>query len=205
MILLIFQILVLVYSVVIHEVAHGFMANSLGDQTAKHLGRLTLNPIKHLDMFGSFILPLLIFISSGFQAVFGYAKPVPYNPHNLSDQKYGPAKVAFAGPASNLVLAILFGLFFRFLPDALSSGIMPDLIRIIIITNINLAIFNLIPVPPLDGHWILMTFLPPRFTNVKMFLYRFSLPLLLFVIFFLFPMIRPIMSLIFRLITGVEL
>jgi Zn-dependent protease len=203
MILLLFQIVVLIYSVVIHEVAHGLMANSLGDQTAKHLGRLTLNPIKHLDMFGSFLLPFFLYLSH--LPIFGYAKPVPYNPHNLNDQKYGPAKVAFAGPAANLILAVLFGLFLRFLPDALSAGMMPDLLKYIVSLNLVLAIFNLIPIPPLDGHWLLMTFLPAQFNNVKVFLYRFSLPLLFLVIFFIFPIIFPVVSLLFRIITGVGL
>ena len=100
LVLSIFQIIVLLYSVVIHEVSHGLMANSLGDPTARNLGRLSLNPFKHLDMFGSVLLPLfLVLVGSPF--VVGYAKPVPYVPENLRDRKYGPAKVAFAAPASN--------------------------------------------------------------------------------------------------------
>src|SRR3989338_334264 len=95
-------ILAVLYSVILHEISHGLMAYSMGDQTAKHAGRLTLNPIKHLDMFGSVLLPLVTFFAGGF--IFGYAKPVPYNPLNLNDQKYGPAKVAAAGPLSNLFL-----------------------------------------------------------------------------------------------------
>src|SRR3989344_1343402 len=95
----IFKIVVFILSVVIHEVSHGVMANSLGDSTAKDLGRITLNPFKHIDIFGSVILPLMLLLTNvGF--IFGYAKPVPYNPANLRDKKYGPAKVAFAGPAS---------------------------------------------------------------------------------------------------------
>src|SRR3989338_7191179 len=122
----VFQVLVLIFSVVIHEVSHGVMANSLGDPTAKNLGRLTLNPLKHLDFFGSILLPLFTFFAGGF--VFGYAKPVPYNPNNLRDRKYGPAKVAIAGPLSNIILAILFGLTLRFLPDIFSSSLIPDLL-----------------------------------------------------------------------------
>src|SRR3989344_1629767 len=158
----IFQVVVLLYSVVIHEVAQGVTANSLGDPTAKNLGRLTLNPLKHLDVFGSVVLPLfLFFISSPF--IFGYAKPVPYNPLNLTDRKYGPAKVAIAGPASNISLAVLFGLTLRFLPDIFSSSLVPELLSIVVMLNLFLAIFNLFPIPPLDGHWLLLTFLPPRF------------------------------------------
>src|SRR3989344_8429104 len=106
--------LVILFSIVLHEVAHGVAAHSLGDPTAKNLGRLTLNPIKHLDLFGSIILPVMTYWAGGF--IFGYAKPVPYNPLNLNDQKYGPAKVAAAGPLSNFMLAVLIGLFLRFAP-----------------------------------------------------------------------------------------
>ena len=108
------QILVVLFSIVLHEVAHGAVANHLGDPTAKNLGRLTLNPFKHLDLFGSVLLPLMTFFIGGF--VFGYAKPVPYNPNNLSDRKYGPARVALAGPLTNIAIAVLFGLVIRFLP-----------------------------------------------------------------------------------------
>src|SRR3989338_7007931 len=108
----IFYVVVLIYSVVIHEVSHGLMADSLGDPTAKNLGRLTLNPLKHIDMFGSVLLPLLLFIVRS-PFIIGYAKPVPYDPTQLVDRKYGPAKVALAGPASNVVLALIFGLSLR--------------------------------------------------------------------------------------------
>src|SRR3989344_9449093 len=141
------QILAVLFSIVLHEVSHGFMALHLGDRTAKDLGRLTLNPIKHLDLVGSIILPLLTFFASGF--IFGYAKPVPYNPHNLRDRKYGPAKVAMAGPAVNLTLAVLFGLVLRFLPEFLGNSILPSLLGSIVRINLPLAIFNLMPIPPL--------------------------------------------------------
>jgi Zn-dependent protease len=200
--LIVFQVIVLIYSVVIHELSHGLMANSLGDLTAKHLGRLTLNPLKHLDMFGSFILPVfLLLVRSPF--IFGYAKPVPYNPANLSDKKYGPAKVAFAGPAANLAMAVLFGLALRFMPDVFSSSLMPQLLAFIVMINLILALFNLMPIPPLDGHWLLMTFLPSRFAGVRIFLYRYSLLLLFFVLFFVFPILFPIVGYLFKFITGV--
>ena len=101
-VILIFQLAVLLMSVVIHEFAHGWMAFRLGDSTAKQYGRLTLNPLKHLDFWGSFLVPLMIFIFSGGRAIFGWAKPVPFNPHNLRDQRWGTAKVAAAGPSANL-------------------------------------------------------------------------------------------------------
>ena len=100
-ILILFKILVVLFSVVLHEVSHGSVANSMGDPTAKNLGRLTLNPFKHLDLFGSVLLPIFTLLVGGF--IFGYAKPVPYNPANLNDRKYGAAKVAFAGPAVNII------------------------------------------------------------------------------------------------------
>ena len=204
LLLALFQLLVLISSVVIHEVSHGLMADSLGDPTAKNLGRLTLNPLKHLDMFGSVLLPLLLFIAHS-PFVIGYAKPVPYNPQNLSDQKYGPAKVALAGPASNVILALIFGLSLRLMPDIFTSPLIPQLFSFIILLNLVLAIFNLFPIPPLDGHWLLMTFLPSRLNFLKVFLYKYSLPLLFVFIIFIFPLIFPLVSLAYELITGINL
>ncbi|PJC52540.1 MAG: site-2 protease family protein, partial [Candidatus Magasanikbacteria bacterium CG_4_9_14_0_2_um_filter_42_11] len=103
----IFLIFVIVFSAIIHEYSHGWMANQLGDQTAKYAGRLTLNPLKHIDPIGSILLPLIL-IPTGF--LFAYAKPVPYNPYNLRDQKWGSLKVAIAGPLSNFILAFIFGI-----------------------------------------------------------------------------------------------
>lgn len=199
-----FQVFVLLYSVVIHEVSHGLMANSLGDPTAKNLGRLSLNPIKHIDMFGSIILPLMLFFLR-FPFVVGYAKPVPYVPENLRDQKYGPAKVAIAGPLSNIILAILFGLTLRFLPDVFVSPIVPELMRFIIVLNLVLAIFNLFPIPPLDGHWLLMTFLPERFRAFKSFLYRYSFILLIIFLVYIFPLIFPVVGVLYKLLTGLSI
>lgn len=199
--LILFQLVVLIYSVVIHELSHGLTANSLGDPTAKNLGRLTLNPLKHLDMFGSVLLPLfLFFVRAPF--VFGYAKPVPYNPANLTDHKYGPAKVAFAGPASNLTLALLFGLSLRFMPDVFFTSLIPQLFSFIVLLNLVLAVFNLFPIPPLDGHWLLMTFLPARFNWLKIALYRYNLLLLFIFLFFIFPIIIPFVYFLFNLIVG---
>lgn len=197
----IFQILVLLYSVAIHEVSHGLMANSLGDPTAKNSGRLSINPLKHLDIFGSVLLPLLLFLVH--LPLFGYAKPVPYVPENLRDRKYGPAKVAFAGPASNLVLALLFGVTLRFLPDVFTSALVPKLLEYIIKLNLVLAIFNLFPIPPLDGHWLLMTFLPRRFVAVRRFLYQYSLILLVIFLFYVFPLIFPVVGFLYTLLTGI--
>ena len=112
-----FYLLTLIYSVILHEVSHGFMALWLGDMTAKYADRLNLNPMKHIDPFGSVVLPVLLFVTTGF--AFGWAKPVPYNPYNLRDQKWGPTYVALAGPASNLILASVAAFIASLLPLAL--------------------------------------------------------------------------------------
>lgn len=111
-----FYLLTLVYSVIIHEVSHGVVALWLGDLTAKYADRLNLNPWKHIDPFGSLILPVLMFVTTGF--AFGWAKPVPYNPYNLRNQKWGPVMVALAGPFSNLLLALIAALIAAVLPLA---------------------------------------------------------------------------------------
>jgi len=201
----IFLILILILSVVIHEVSHGAMANHLGDPTAKYAGRLTLNPIRHLDPIGSVILPIFLVIMSrltGGGIIFGWAKPVPINPYNFRDQKYGSAKVALAGPASNFAIALVFGTALRFLPHlSLISGI-SLIFSYIVYINILLAVFNLLPIPPLDGSHILFTFLPAGAENLKIFLQQYGLFILLFIIFFLFRWIIPIINWIFTLISG---
>ena len=205
-IITIFSLIVLLFSVVIHELAHGSVAYSLGDPTAKYQGRLTLNPIKHLDPFGSVILPLLLLIVTGGQGpIFGWAKPVPVNPHNFRDQKWGSLKVALAGPLSNLSLALLFGLLIRFIPLSFFN-LMPGTLLIfsfIVQINIILALFNLLPIPPLDVHWILFSFLPESFYNVKSFLQQYGVFILILLIFFgglggLYSLVESV----FRLITG---
>jgi Zn-dependent protease len=198
----IFIVVVFIYSVVIHEVSHGAVAYALGDDTAKNLGRLTLNPFKHLDIFGSVLLPLfLIVVKAPF--VFGYAKPVPYNPLNLRDQKYGPAKVAFAGPAANLALAALFGIILRLLPPSLEIQALPALLSFIVQINLLLAIFNLMPISPLDGHWLLLTFLPDRFASFKLFILRYNLIIFIIFLFFIFPLIyQHLIYPLFRVIVG---
>ena len=153
------MVVVLIISVVIHEMAHGFAADWLGDPTARLQGRLSPNPLVHLDPFMSVILPgLLIF--SGSPILFGAAKPVPYNPYNFTNQKWGEAIVAAAGPASNIAIAVLFAVIIRF-ADALSlSETFVLLCLQVIILNIFLAFFNLVPSPPLDGSKILPRLLP---------------------------------------------
>lgn len=195
-----FKIAVVLFSVVLHEVAHGAMANSLGDTTARDLGRLTLNPFKHLDLFGSILLPILTLLAGSF--IFGYAKPVPYNPANLRDRRYGPAKVAFAGPAVNLALALLFGLTLRWLPGALGASALPELLAFIVVINLTLAVFNLMPIPPLDGHWLLLAFLPPSADVFKLWLLRYGMVLFIIFLLFVFPALLPLINLLYRVIVG---
>jgi len=182
-IITIFSLVILLFSVIAHELAHGYVAYSLGDPTAKYAGRLTLNPLKHLDLFGSIILPLLLFLMQS-PFLFGWAKPVPINPNNFRGQKYGEIKVSLAGPVSNFLLAVIFGLALRFLPQAIflqNAGIEIALSYIVYI-NIWLAIFNLIPIPPLDGSWILFNLLPPGAERFKMFFRQYGFIILMFLI-----------------------
>ena len=197
-----FYIIVLVFSVVLHEVSHGWVANSLGDHTAKNAGRLTLNPIPHIDPIGSILVPGLLLITTGMG--FGWAKPVPVNPNNFRDQKYGSAKVSFAGPAANLAIALVFGLLLRFFIDPI-AGVLPELIPLfvgIVQLNLVLAIFNLLPIPPLDGSHILFDFLPRSLYKVRDFLTRYGIFILLFFVFFVFQYLVPAIESIFRFITG---
>jgi len=199
-----FSISILIFSIVIHEVSHGAVANRLGDPTAKYAGRLTLNPIKHLDPIGSIILPILLVIMTG--KGIGWAKPVPVNPYNFRDQKYGSLKVAVAGPAANLAVALIFGLLLRFLPglNFIPIGIY-SAFSFIVTINILLAIFNLIPIPPLDGSHILFTFLPESAQRIKIILNQYGFFILIFLIFFLpwfFNILIYIVNFIFFLIVG---
>ncbi len=204
----IFLVAILIFSVVLHEVSHGTMANYLGDPTAKNAGRLTLNPLYHLDLFGSIIVPLFLILLAklgGGGIIFGWAKPVPINPYNFRDQKYGEAKVAIMGPLANLSLALVFGIALRFLPVIFVYPALVLLFSYIVYINIILAIFNLLPVPPLDGSHILFAFLPRKMGNLKIFFHRFGGFVLLFIIFFLFNWIVLITNSIFQLIVGFPL
>lgn len=198
----IFQIIILIFSIVIHEVSHGAMAYWLGDSTAKYAGRLTLNPIPHIDPVGSILVPLVMSLS-GTGIIFGWAKPVPYNPYNLRDQRYGPALVGAAGPASNLILAIAFGLLIRAMNAYdFGSPALAMFFGIIVFYNVLLAIFNLVPIPPLDGSKILFYLLPDSAYRVKMFLEQNGFMLLLIFILFFSSLISPIIEWTFRLIAG---
>lgn len=155
---------VLLFAVVIHEVSHGWMAERFGDPTARYAGRITLNPLPHLDLFGSIILPAMLLLSN-VPFLFAYAKPVPVNPYNLRDPKRNMIWIGFSGPAANIVTAFCCGLIFRILyhPGVVSFfNTILSLLAMGVLINLVLAIFNLIPIPPLDGSQILMGFLPPE-------------------------------------------
>jgi Zn-dependent protease len=172
------------FSIVVHEVAHGWMAYKLGDRTAKYMGRLTLNPIPHIDPLGTLILPLLLLILGG--PVFGWAKPVPFNPQNFHPHvniRRGSMWVAIAGPASNLILAFVasFVLVFlrKFIPlPAAAYTFCGAFVGI----NLFLALLNLIPIPPLDGSKILLGFLPPKYDHYFMMLERYGFFIILILI-----------------------
>jgi Zn-dependent protease len=188
--MIIFTIAILIVSVIIHEISHGATANMLGDPTAKYSGRLTLNPLKHLDPVGSFIVPLFLVmfyqLTGGMGFIFGWAKPVPYNPYNLKNQRWGPAIVGLAGPLSNLFIALVFGLAMRFIAFGESSVWMNlyQIFSMIVWINILLGIFNLMPIPPLDGSKILFAALPYSMNNVRNFLTRYWMFVLIFLLFF---------------------
>ena len=152
----VFYFVILIFSIILHEVAHGYAADKLGDPTARYAGRLTLNPIPHIDMLGSIILPIISILSPG-GFLFGWAKPVPYNPYNLTRAPHwGETIVAAAGPATNFALALIFALLVRFSGEPTFASIC----FIGVIANLWLGFLNLIPIPPLDGSKILSGILP---------------------------------------------
>ncbi len=200
----IFYVAVLIMSVVVHEVAHGFMAEYFGDKTARYAGRLTLNPIKHLDIFGSILLPAVLILSHS-PFLLGWAKPVPYNPNNLSNRKWGTVAVAGAGVLVNLSIAVIFGIIIRFGPLFSISENFYIITSIIVITNLALAIFNLVPIPPLDGSKILFSLLPRSLYKVTRFIERYAFIFLIIFVVYLSSYLYPILSFLFHLLTGLSI
>lgn len=200
LLILIVSIIILIMSVVIHELSHGYTAELLGDPTPRLQGRLTLNPLKHLDLFGSLIVPLITSIA-GF--TFGWAKPVQWNPYNVKNKRWGELLIAIAGPASNILVAVIFGLIIRIFSESLSMPFI-QISSYIIAINIVLAVFNLIPLPPLDGSKVLFSILPPSMVGIREVLERYSIFFFLIVVFFLWRFVEPIIPWIFKVIVGVQ-
>ena len=155
----IITIIALIFSIILHEMAHGYAANALGDPTARLQGRLSGNPLVHIDPLGSVIIPALLFFSNA-GILFGWAKPVPYNPYNLTNQKWGEALVALAGPATNVLLALIFSVIVRSADALQLSASFVEMSWYVVYINILLAVFNMLPIPPLDGSKILVAVLP---------------------------------------------
>ncbi|MDO8430420.1 MAG: site-2 protease family protein [Candidatus Taylorbacteria bacterium] len=197
--IIIFQIIILIMSVVIHELSHGYVAELLGDPTPRLQGRLTLNPFKHLELFGSFIVPVITSFA-GF--TFGWAKPVQWNPYNVANKRWGELMISIAGPVSNLLIALVFGLILRSFGDSLPASFILISAYVIFI-NIILAVFNLIPLPPLDGSKVLFSLLPPSMIGVREVLEKYSIFFFLILVFFLWRFVEPIVPYIFKLVTGI--
>lgn len=169
-----------------HEFSHALAAYYLGDKTAQYAGRLTLNPIAHIDLFGTILLPLML-ILSGTGIVFGWAKPVPVNYFNLQNQRWGPALVSLAGPGANLIFGIICIVLFnltRNYTDLAANNLLFSFLLSLIIINFILMVFNLIPIPPLDGSKILFAILPDSMDNFKMALEQYGIFLLFILIIF---------------------
>lgn len=220
MLITIFLIVALIFSAILHEFAHGYAAYLLGDHTAKDAGRLTLNPMAHIDPVGSILMPILIFFTH-----FGiaWAKPVPYNPYNLRDQKYGDMKVGLAGPAMNAAIALFFAAFSRVLPvassvkyeivrafmsgnyDIIQSNMAGSLVTtlfalslVAVFVNLILMIFNLLPIPPLDGSKVVLNLLPYHLQAKWAQLESYGFMIIILLIYLgAFNLLEPIISSVF--------
>lgn len=204
---------ILIFSVILHELAHGYAALYLGDPTAKLAGRLTLNPVPHIDPLGSIIIPLILALTPG-SLMFGWAKPVPYNPYNLSHGRWGEAFVAVAGSATNLLIAVIFGLIIRFVVGTdVGTVAFIQLAGYVVLINVMLGLFNLIPFPPLDGSKVLGALLPSHiWLKYQGFMARVEaygfLATILFLMVFIYVLFAPFQALVgfvFNVFTGVPL
>jgi Zn-dependent protease len=201
----IFYFLILIFSIMVHEVAHGIAAEHEGDPTARLMGRITLNPVKHIDWFGSVILPLILVLSSaGF--VVGWAKPVPYNPNNVRRGNKSVAHIAISGILVNLVIAIVFGILIRILVFFNANALpLLSVASIIVLVNLVLAFFNSIPLSPLDGFTFLKAALKGRGTPFLALMERYSLPILVVFLIFGWGVISPAIYWLYSLLTGIPL
>lgn len=203
----------LVFAIVLHEVAHGWIADKLGDHTAKEHGRLTLNPISHIDLFGTIIMPILLFVLTNGRMVFGYAKPVPINPYNFKNPKKGMALSSVAGPAVNVLMALGFSLILHVVFPTLkmiTPGAAWDFVALPltymfvygVVINVVLAVLNMIPIPPLDGSRVVYWMLPDRQAALYYRLEPYGTLILMALIAFgvlgkiMTPIIQPILLLL---------
>lgn len=226
-VLIIFYVIILLYSVIVHEVFHGAAALWMGDPTAKYAGRLTFNPIKHIDPVWTILIPVMMLLTIGF--AFGAAKPVPYNPYNLRNQRWGPALVALAGPGINIFLALIFAIAGSLisLPSKLKEDIILNVVQlnwsgvaaavsgsvgsiffaifsIIIFWNVLLAFFNLIPIPPLDGSKLLFSIIRIK-TETMILMEQFGFIFLLLFIFLFSGVLVAILKLFWSLFFGIAI
>lgn len=200
LITMIVSLVILIMSVVLHELSHGYVAELLGDPTPRNQGRLTVNPLKHLDPFGSVIVPIITSIA-GF--TFGWAKPVQWNPHNVKNRRVGELLISLAGPLANVLIALVFGLVIRS-GLAGSSIAFISIAAYIVAINITLAVFNLIPIPPLDGSKVLFSLLPQKYAHIRHGFEQYSIFLVLLLVFFLWRFVEPLIPFLFKIITGTD-
>lgn len=203
-----FIVVTLVVAVVLHELSHGLVADRLGDGTARAAGRLTLNPIRHVDPFGTVVLPALLVLpylfGRGGNPIFGYAKPMPVNTANLRNPDRQLTVIALAGPVTNLLLAVVGAVGLRFV--GLGAGGLTEFLAIWVQLNVLLAVFNIMPIPPLDGSKVLALFLPPRAREVYRSWESYG-ALFMLVVFFLFPgaifaIVSPVVEGLLTLLVG---
>jgi len=202
----IISIAILIFSSILHEIAHGYVAYRLGDPTAKLLGRITLDPRKHIDLYMSIILPVMLYIATGGRFIFGGAKPVPVDPFNLRDGRKDLALVSLVGPLTNVILAVIGSLLIHALYPGASfietfrNGILGFILGTLVQWNLLLAIFNLVPIPPLDGSKVFSLILPPKMAASFMALGNLGMIVLILLLFFPiggFSLMNVVYSLIF--------
>ncbi len=207
-VMLLFSLIVLLFSIILHECAHGLAAERLGDPTARQAGRITLNPIPHLDPIGSILLPgvmLLMSFVGGPTILFGWAKPVPINAYNLNNPKRDMMWIGLAGPAANFIVALVLALLARLLPIS-TNPLGTNILFYGVAINLMLGFFNLIPIPPLDGSRILTGLLPERYAYAINSIGRFGF--IIIIILFMSGVFRIIFAMVFRLsllLTGMPL
>ena len=201
-IIFIFQFIILFLSIMVHEISHGSVALALGDTTAKDMGRLTFNPIKPFDLWGTFLLPMLMLFATQGRAFIGWAKPVPFNPYNLKNPRRDAGLIGLAGPVSNLAIACFFGGLIRILSHFGIDSIIVSIFYLIVYLNLMLAIFNLIPVPPLDGSKILYAILPRGADKFIAAMERYGIFFLLIVVFWGAPYLGYVIDFLAKIIIG---